>query len=458
MEKKTTQTEKRLDQFDPTVSIAQSFPIEVFPTPILNFATAGQKSVCCPMDFFGGALLACVSIIIGNGKHVRIKKGWEEGCNAYIAIIGEPGSRKTPPLSLSLKPIFEIQTMFKKAFKNGSESGEEKNQVIRLPQIITSDTTIEALAQLLNDNPHGIIIFKDELIGWIKSMNQYRGGSGEDMEKFLTMWSQTQTIINRKSLKEPYQIDKPFITIIGGIQNDLLLDLSGLKNNGLIDRILFCFPDTVPFVHTRDEISDEVMIAYMKFMTTLYEAQEDISNEEKEIPIPFSIPAYGVWENWHIEHCEEMNNSELPYYLKGAWAKLEAYCARFCLILEVLSCHYNNSKPNEISFESITNSIKLINYFKSHARKVYDHMNSSDMDKKIEKAYQWVRKQGGTVNARKFYSYKVAGCKNFHDAMDFFAEMQDRGMGLIYEIPNASGKKKIIFRLKSISANTPNQK
>jgi hypothetical protein len=36
----------------------------------------------------------------------------------------------------------------------------------------TEDPTIEALGPILRDNPQGLLLFRDELPGWLKSMNK----------------------------------------------------------------------------------------------------------------------------------------------------------------------------------------------------------------------------------------------------------------------------------------------
>ena len=49
-----------------------------------------------------------------------------------------------------------------------------------------SDATIEALTSLLQKQPQGVLFIQDELIAWVKGMNQYRQGNGSDMEKWLS--------------------------------------------------------------------------------------------------------------------------------------------------------------------------------------------------------------------------------------------------------------------------------
>ncbi|MGM0806469.1 MAG: DUF3987 domain-containing protein [Bacillota bacterium] len=58
-------------------------------------------------------------------------------------------------------------------------------------QLVTSDATWEALAEILENNPRGIMFHRDELSGWVKGMDQYRakGADRQDLIFFSTFLS-----------------------------------------------------------------------------------------------------------------------------------------------------------------------------------------------------------------------------------------------------------------------------
>src|SRR5262249_58539380 len=56
------------------------------------------------------------------------------------------------------------------------------------PSFITSDTTIEALGELLRNNPRGLVVARDELDGWFQSFTRYKGrGGGTDRAQWLEL-------------------------------------------------------------------------------------------------------------------------------------------------------------------------------------------------------------------------------------------------------------------------------
>ena len=65
---------------------------------------------------------------------------------------------------------------------------------------ITSDCTVEKLGTMLDENPRGIGLLRDEITAWLRSMDQYRAQKkGTDAQFFLSAWSDEAVIIDRVS-------------------------------------------------------------------------------------------------------------------------------------------------------------------------------------------------------------------------------------------------------------------
>jgi hypothetical protein len=67
----------------------------------------------------------------------------------------------------------------------------------------TEDTTTEKLGELLNENPNGLMIFRDELVGFLRSLDWY--GREGDRQFYLEAWNGDQSFsvdrIGRGSLR-----------------------------------------------------------------------------------------------------------------------------------------------------------------------------------------------------------------------------------------------------------------
>ena len=464
------------------------FPVHIFPPPVADLISAAARSIGCPPDFIAIPVLAVLATAIGNSRHIQVKKGWTEAPTIYSAIVAPPGSKKSPALSAATLPVREIQQAYSLEHKNAQDEylsklsayniqvelwkkrkpedkdpADQPNPPLEpfMKQIKTNNATIEAIGNLLEQNPRGILFEQDELAAWAKSMNAYRSGKGSDLEIWLSFWSCIQVIINRAYRKVPQSIDKPHVTVTGCIQPDLLSDLSGIKQNGFFDRILFSYPDSVPLHYSTDEISDFLAGAYGDVVKTLFQLQPDIVENQVQVPslMHFTIPARREWENWNRLHDSEMNNPDLPYYLLGAWSKLQAYMARFILIMQLTSNAVKGIDSREIHPESVLAAAQLLKYFKSHTRKVYDTMYNSEMDGKIGVALNWIKRHDGSATERMMLNNKVGSCKSVAQVRELLQEMVDRQLGVLTSsAPSHGGRPKVMFTLyNSAIAQNPSQ-
>ena len=132
-----------------------------------------------------------------------------------------------------------------------------------------------ALASVLASNPRGVLAGYDELSGWARSMNQYKS-KGADRQFWLAAWSSSPVAVDRKGRSEPIYIPMPFITVVGGIQPAVLPELADRREDGLLDRFLFSYPEPHRSRLTDHEISDEATSEY----TDLYDRLAGLTMRE----------------------------------------------------------------------------------------------------------------------------------------------------------------------------------
>jgi hypothetical protein len=140
-----------------------------------------------------------------------------------------------------------------------------------LERCLTNDTTTEAVAELLRDNPRGLLLAREELVGWTRTMNLYNKGRGADRQFYLQTWSATAIRIDRKTAPM-ISIPRPFLAVTGGLTPDMLPELADEegRQDGFLDRILFAYPDTgPPAPWSEDVISQEARAAWRAVLRTL---------------------------------------------------------------------------------------------------------------------------------------------------------------------------------------------
>ena len=227
------------------------FPVEAFPKTLQRYVRAIARAMPCPPDFPGAMMLPVLATFIGRKRCIEIKPGWVEYPLLWVAGVARSGDRKSPPFERVTEPLCKkpnelYAEYLEKKERWEQDESDESGPPPKLVQLLTTDTTIEAMKLILVDNPNGIIYPADELSRWALSMCQYKGGRGDGRQNWLSIWSSSQIVCNRSG-HDPIIIDYPLVSVTGGIQPDALGDLvDDAREDGFSARILFSYPDPLP--------------------------------------------------------------------------------------------------------------------------------------------------------------------------------------------------------------------
>ena len=396
----------------------EEFPIAALPITLRQFVREAAASVGCPVDYLGLSTLAAVSAAIGDTRRIVIKKDWTEGAAVFAMIIGGPASKKSPAMNLALRPVRERQMAHKAEYERQKEEYEvklanwkqEDNQDDEKPRkpvlgrTYADDTTVERLADILNENRRGLLIIKDELSGWLGAMNQYKqGGKGADRQFWLSVHTNQPVAVDRKSSEEPVIVARPFVSMIGGIQPEVLPDFGKDRGDGLIDRFIPAYPKPRVGRWTDDEISDPVREGYSRIIGSLYKLRH--ANDDED-PFPSRVPMTGEAKALFVAEYnrlhDELESPGFPQRLRPSWGKLEAYLARFALILAMarlaeLDDQGQTGIAERVTREDMAGAAKLLAYFKNHVRRVYTGLyGDSPSDRLAADLREFLISQGGS--------------------------------------------------------------
>lgn len=314
-----------------------------------------------------------------------------------------------------------------------------------LLRVTTGDATTESLALLLRDNPRGFIMSNDELAGWVRSQNQYRGGKGADKQFYLGVWSGQPLIIDRKG-KEPIIVPHPFLNVMGGIQPDMLPLLADEKGraDGFLDRILVSFPETIPLPHWSNQSVDaHIKQQWSDTLQILFNLEmQHIEDEDIDRPqiVHFTADGHAAWVEWLNSHIDEINSPALDAALRGPWLKLTSYSLRLCLVIHLCRVACDEVEFEDVDAESVARTVRLVDYFKSHARKVYRHLRLDAGDRLAEKVISWIRNQGGECTTRDLERATISGVKKTSAARRMMKDLVDRGLGTLVNRKGSNGR------------------
>jgi len=381
------------------LSEAPPFPVEVLPEPCRRLVAEGAASIVCPPEFLAVPLLVALGSAIGTSRVVRLKGGWTESAAVYAAIVALPGKKKTPALKVATeaarakqgdyrqehreaKEDYEAEVrqweVDKKAAAKEGEPAPEPPDKPAMKRTVVEDTTVEALAAVLEENPRGVLVTRDELSAFVRGMDQYKNHRGTDRQFYLSAWSNSPVTVDRKNLEEPLFLLKPFVGVAGSIQPGVLSELTanrhGFEGDGFLDRFLFAYPEPMPSRWSDQEISAAAVMGVRRLYENILTKLE-LDYRENGDPEPRAVDLSGEARAKFREEAEalqeETEQPGFPNVLRGPWSKLEAYLARLALVLAMARAVSAPTAEERVELEDVEAAAALLRYFKAHARRAF---------------------------------------------------------------------------------------
>jgi len=241
----------------------------------------------CPPDFPAVASMVALSGVLGRKIALRPKQmdNWTVYPNLWGMLIGRPSLMKSPPMKETLLPIRRmtaksladydaemrehmanvelqgiqtkiIKDQIAKAIKSDKSTAdlEQKLRDALSPQppqrrrYTVNDVTVEALGEILAANPNGLLVERDELMGFLKSLE--RPGQEGARAFYLEAWTGDGSFETDRIGRGNVRIDGVCLSILGTIQpGPLGIYLSdalrgGTADDGLMQRFqLAVWPD-----------------------------------------------------------------------------------------------------------------------------------------------------------------------------------------------------------------------
>ncbi|MCX7961166.1 MAG: DUF3987 domain-containing protein, partial [Burkholderiales bacterium] len=191
----------------PEVPPVAPFEDKFLPPLLRAFVADIAERMQCPPDFPAVAALAMIGAAIGRRVTIRpCRRGdWAVVPNLWAMLVGRPGVLKSPAAAEALAPLRSLQDLAfetyrtaleeyeiarraakieadererqaRKALREGRASAREILGAAQEPEppralrFIVADATVEALAEILEENPNGVLLVRDELSGWLREL------------------------------------------------------------------------------------------------------------------------------------------------------------------------------------------------------------------------------------------------------------------------------------------------
>jgi len=244
----------------------------------------------CPPDYAAIGAMVALSSVIGRRVGICPKRhdDWMVVPNLWGGVVGRPGIMKTPALSESMRPLRSLEAEALKEHKLvmrdydlaqmqreatlkalqaqlvlAAKKGKDTLEIVSRIQALkdeeseggpvcqrfeTNDTTVEKLGELLSENPNGLLVFRDELVGWLRNLD--KAGHEGARSFFLEAWDGKGGFTFDRIGRGTIRIESACASVLGGIQPGPLAeyvrqaDKAGIGADGLLQRFqMLVYPD-----------------------------------------------------------------------------------------------------------------------------------------------------------------------------------------------------------------------
>jgi hypothetical protein len=465
------------------------FPTDALPAVPRDFIRQGATALGCDESFIALPLLAALASAVGNTRRIRLKRSWCEPCIVWAVIVGDSGTLKSPAFDLAMKPLRRLQSgafreweeamatyrtdkatydadlgeWKKKGRRKGEPPPEEPEEPVPV-RYVCEDTTVEALAVLLQNQPRGLLLARDELAGWVNSFDAYKSCRGADVAHWLSMHRAGPMTVDRKSGKKLIHVPRASVSIAGGVQPRALgAALVGRYrpegdgepqakadrehfDNGLAARLLFAMPPKIPKKWTEADLPRETEAA----METLFgrllglDFQQDEEGELQPIDVGLSAVGKAAWVRFYNDHAQE--EAGLTGDLAAAWSKLEGYAARFALLVHLIRAASGDATLTDASAvdaESIAAGVLLSRWFGDEASRVYAIIGGdaeSPEARERRELLRVIRDHGGRITVRELMQASRRFRTSAADAEAALDVLVKAGSGQWHQEDHAGGR------------------
>jgi len=382
--------------FEQNAQKSLDIPLDLFPKVFREYGKELKFILNIPNNFVVGGILASLSAAIGNSVKIYTKDQ-SNTASIFVILVGGSGTGKTPAIERLLAPLQIIEDRitidYKIAYsnwkKNKDTEGIQQGTKPVKESIKITGGNMEGILNRLQHSPKGMIIATDELAGFFNSLNQYR--KGDDVQTYLSIWSNQNIDVIRKNVDEGYLITRPFLSIMGGIQPGTFKKI--ISNIGSEDGFLWRFLPCINTVeklpyYTDDSLNKEIEQKYIDKVIDIYDSlymsslKRNIELDILEVnshPIFLSANGNLIYKDY-LNYCQYRANETPNDQIKEILGKIKIYCLRLALILHISEKGTDVKKENEVDNNTIYKAIEISEYFLEAMKQNFDQV-SGDSDK-----------------------------------------------------------------------------
>jgi putative DNA primase/helicase len=401
-------------------------PEVMLPAPFAAWVRDIALRSQAPADFVGVAVVIALASLIGRAAAIRPKThdDWTVVPNLWGLVVGRPGVMKSPALGEALRPLQRLvadahdafrvkrkayeaaavvreaqktvlKDKLKKAVRDGGDVAAVQGHLEAFDdapppterRYLVNDSTVEKLGELLNENPNGLLLFRDELSGFLSLMD--REGHENDRAFFCEAWNGTGAYTYDRIGRGTIRIDAACLSVLGGLQPGPLhaylreVFAAGATDDGLIQRFqLLVFPDVSPGWRNVDQWPDrDAKTRAFAIFTALatVEARDLGAHREADEAVAFfrfTPEAQARFNTWRARLEQLVRDPGEHPVVAAHLAKYRSLLPSLALVFHLVDC-VAQGQGGPVSEAATARALTWCTYLEAHARRVYQSVTDS---------------------------------------------------------------------------------
>jgi putative DNA primase/helicase len=465
---------------------------EMIPEPFRPWVKDIANRGWFPLENVVAALIVAMSGLIGRKLGIKPKRydDWLVIPNLWGGIVGSSGLLKTPSVEEPMRPLKrlvadalqdhqqavaewqqrclvakakkdvakkELEAAAKKKLSDArlAELAAEASAAFEEPEpkpkrYVVNDPTMEKLGELMAENPNGLILFRDELSGFLRTLD--RQGHESDRGFYLESWngngSYTFDRIGRGTIHIPAVCLALFGTIQPGpLAKYLRGTISGEEADGFIPRFQvlvhpdppekFINVDRCPNTATKNA-AYAIFQAIDRLDPTALGCEVDL---DSGLPfIRFADDAQQFFNQWRVELENRLRSGTLSNVVMSHLSKyrslMPSLAEQFHLITLVGPTGRIESLP-PVSLQAAMTAAAWCVLLEAHARRIYQAASDGDPDDAIRLAERIKESLPNPFTYRIVAKKGWSGLSTSEEVRKAVDLLEDRGWVKVVEVPSA---------------------
>lgn len=390
-----------------------------------------------PADYIGAPALLVACSLVGRriGMHPKRRDDWQVVPNTFGGIVGGPGTMKTMVLGEVTAPLARLTHEAAEQFQQDAAMAEAdkacaaaqkdalKSKMVAAAKTgdataladlkaeyaaitvdeptqrkyTVSDATVEKLGMLLQENPQGLLLFRDELTGWLKTLD--RAGHEADRAFYLEGWNGTGSHEVERVGRGSLHIPALCVSVLGGIQPGPLASYiyeasqdGGAGNDGLLQRFqLLVWPDQ-PRTYTHvdrwpNTAAKNRAYGVLRGLASITSEDAGATTDDEYDPdaIPmkrFSEAGQDLFDEWYTALQTRIRSGDVTGPLAAHIAKYASLMPSLALVFHLIDLLDGRAAAEDgVSELAAAQAIAWCEYLETHARRLYASASNPDVER-----------------------------------------------------------------------------